>query len=644
MAGERVHIVDITDGVNAGCRLNSIGLLIPFRRYTAVMSKDSSFKRYQRPMAAFVVAVVLGIGVALFSGSPKVNNESILTPEIKAMREDSAAWHQLERDASQLFTELDQGQVSAVGLTPGAVLVSTKSGDKYYVADALGVLPRVLYQRLDTQQGFALAVVDGTKTDLLGIIAVLPSILIVVLLAFMLARPMALAGNKFRFAKRDTGVRFADIIGADEAKSALQEVVAFLQEPERFGRVGARPPRGVLLSGPPGTGKTLVAKALAGECGINFIAATGSDFSSMFVGMGIMRVKSLFSKARKHSPCIVFIDEIDGIGRRTASERGDAAESEGNRIINQLLAELDGFTHDSGVIVIGATNYADRVDAALLREGRFDRKISMALPTVADREALFVLYAQKISTAANIDHAQLARLTIGLAPAAIAYIVNHAALVAAKRSSDAVEMADFLEAIEVCRIGELPLTATVLTEAERERIAIHEAGHALAGFLLEVGNVEKVTIVPRGQSLGVTLITPANDQRLYVRSFLESRIKMLLAGRAAELICYGECSSGAAQDLKEASKIALSMVATLGLGDEGNLFSLDALSEMNMRPDLKEPIARAEQMLQRLGHECDELLKLHRLALDSIALALLQKESIDGDELAALVTTQHVAV
>lgn len=605
------------------------------------MSKDSYLKRYRRVIATVAAAMVLGIVAAVFWGSPKIDNGGVLTQEIKAMRLDSAAWHQQERDASQLFAELDQQQVSAVGLTPGAVLVSTKSGDKYYVADAMGALPRALYQRLDAQQGFALAVVDGAKTDLLGIVAILPSILIIVLLAIMLARPLALTGNKFRFAKRDTGIRFADIIGAHEAKGALQEVVAYLQEPERFGRVGARPPRGVLLSGPPGTGKTLMAKALAGECGINFIAATGSDFSSMFVGMGIMRVKSLFSKARKHSPCIVFIDEIDGIGRRTASERGDAAESEGNRIINQLLAELDGFTHDSGVIVVGATNYADRVDAALLREGRFDRKISMALPTVADREALFNLYAQKISIAADIDSAQLARLTIGLAPAAIAYIVNHAALVAAKRSAETVVMADFLEAIEVCRIGELPLTATVLTETERERIAVHESGHALAGYLLEVGNVEKVTIVPRGQSLGVTLITPASDQRLYVRSFLENRIKMLLAGRAAELIVYGECSSGAAQDLKEASKIALSMVATMGLGDEGNLFSLDALSELNMRPDLKEPIASAELMLKRLGRECDELLHLHRRALDAIALALLQKESIDGDELAALITVQR---
>jgi cell division protease FtsH len=606
------------------------------------MSKDAFHKRHWRVIAAVAVSVVLAVVAARFWMAPATVNEVVLSPELKAMRLDTGAWHQREQDASHLFKDLDQKRVAAVGLTPGAVLVSTVDGGKYFVADAFGVLPRSLYQRLDSQSGFELAVVDGSKTDLLGIIAVLPSILILILLGFLVARPLSLVGNKFQFAKRDTGIRFADIIGAHEAKSALQEVVAYLQEPDRFGRVGARPPRGVLLSGPPGTGKTLMAKALAGECGINFIAATGSDFSSMFVGMGIMRVKSLFQKARKHSPCIVFIDEIDGIGRRTAGERDGAAESEGNRIINQLLAELDGFANDSGIIVIGATNFADRVDPALSREGRFDRKIQMALPTVADRQALFELYGKKINTAADIDHAQLGRLTIGLAPAAIAYIVNHAALVAAKRNAGTVEMNDFLEAIEVCRIGELPLTATTLTEAERERIAVHEAGHALAGYLLEVGNVEKVTIVPRGQSLGVTLITPANDQRLYVRSFLENRIKMLLAGRAAEMLRYKECSSGAAQDLKEASKIALSMVATLGLGDEGNLFSLDALSDMNLNADLKEPIIRAEHLLQRLGRECADLLRLHRSALDAIAQALLDKESIDGDELAALATVECV--
>ncbi|MDB6063503.1 MAG: ATPase central domain protein [Verrucomicrobiaceae bacterium] len=505
------------------------------------------------------------------------------------------------------------------------------------------MLTRALYQRLGEKPGFTLAIVAGRGVDIGLLLSLLPTILLLALLAMIVAKPLALAGNKFRFSKRDTGVRFQDIIGANEAKGALQEVVAFLQDPQRFAKVGARPPRGVLLSGPPGTGKTLMAKALAGECGIHFIAATGSDFSSMFLGMGIMRVRSLFRKARAHAPCILFIDEIDGLGRRSANERGEAAESEGNRIINQLLAELDGFANDSGVMVIGATNFPDRVDPALTREGRFDRKIQMSLPTVADREGLFRLYAQKVTATADIDYAQLARLTIGLAPAAIAYIVNHAALVAAKRSGDTVAMTDFAEAIEVCRIGELPLTAAALTEAERERIAIHEAGHALAGYLLNVGNVEKVTIVPRGPSLGVTLITPVSDQRLYVHSFLENRIKMLLAGRAAELLGYRECSSGAAQDLKEASKIALSMVANLGLGDDGNLFSIEALGEMNLRPDMKEPIARAEQLLQRLGGECEQLLHAHRGALDAITQALLEKESIDGDELAALIAPHRIA-
>ncbi len=604
------------------------------------MSKNAKSR-----LVTALVLLFLTIGIAVFYGWPRSGaDDTVFNAEIAAMRQDASPWLVRERDTSYLFSDIDRQGVTAVGLATGAVLVSAQSGEKYYVADTgTAALSRALYDRLNHNQNFALAIVSGSEISFEAIAQLLPTILLLAIVGVMLAKPMALMGNGFGFSRRDTGVRFQDIIGADEAKSALQEVVSYLQAPERFARVGARPPRGVLLSGPPGTGKTLLAKALAGECGIHFIAATGSDFSSMFLGMGILRVKSLFRKARKHSPCILFIDEIDGLGRRTANEGGNAAESEGNRIINQLLAEIDGFANDSGIIVIGATNYPERVDAALTREGRFDRKIPLSLPTVADREALFRLYGEKIAEADAIDHAQLGRLTIGLAPAAIAYIVNHAALVAAKRAAEKVEMCDFLEAIEVCRIGEKPLTATPLTEAERDRIAVHEAGHALVGYLLDVGNIEKVTIVPRGPSLGVTMITPISDQRLYVRSFLESRIKMLLGGRAAESIRYNECSSGAAQDLKEASKIALSMVATLGLGDEGNLFNIEALNDMNLRPDMSEPIARAELLLRRLGEECEQLLQAHRHAFDAIVATLLAKESIDGDELAQIIDARREA-
>src|SRR5690606_16693151 len=462
------------------------------------MSKNPLKNRRWRIAAAVVCLLVAAASATFFWFDRNAASLVAFNPEIEAMRESAAPWRQSEREASYLFSALDQQKVAAVGITADAVLVSETGGEKFHITDANGVLSRALYQRLDEKQNFALAIVAGSGLDMAAVLSALPSILLLALLALMLAKPLALSGNKFRFSKRDTGIRFDDIIGADEAKGALQEVVAFLQDPQRFARVGARPPRGVLLSGPPGTGKTLMAKALAGECGINFIAATGSDFSSMFLGMGIMRVQSLFRKARAHAPCILFIDEIDGMGRRSANERGEAAESEGNRIINQMLAELDGFANDSSVIVIGATNYPERVDPALCREGRFDRKIQMSLPTVADRQALFRLYAEKVAAVADVDYAQLGRMTIGLAPAAIASIVNHAALVAAKRNADHVAMSDFFEAIEVCRIGEMPLTASPLSESERERIAIHEAGHALVGYLLNLGNVEKVTIVPRG--------------------------------------------------------------------------------------------------------------------------------------------------
>jgi cell division protease FtsH len=604
------------------------------------MSRDALFDRRRLLAAAALLLTLVGAGLFWHGYSP--TDSAGLAPEIVAMRSDAGPWQQREHDAAFLFRELDAGRVSAVGLGNEAVLVSTSAGDRYYVANAGEALSRALFQRLDQGQQFALATLPpGLRGSTIALIALSLLVMGFVTALVLLKRPITAGAGRFGVARRETGIRFQDVIGADEAKSALQEVVDYLKDPQRFTRVGARPPRGVLLSGPPGTGKTLLARALAGESGIHFIAATGSDFSSMYLGLGILKVQQLFRRARKHSPCIVFIDEIDGIGRRTSGERGDAAENESNRIINQLLTELDGFANDSGIIVIGATNYPERVDPALTREGRFDRKIQLALPTVADRLALFRLYTDRIEAAPDLDCNQLARLTTGLAPAAIAAIVNQAALVAARRQSSAVTMADFVEAIEICRIGEKPVSAVALTEAERERIAIHEAGHALAGYLLEVGTVEKVTIVPRGQSLGVTLITPIDDQRLYVRSFLENRIKMLLAGRTAELLRYRECSSGAAQDLKEASRIAFSMVATMGLGDEGNLFSLEALGEMNLRPELEAPVASAEKLLQRLGFETEALLQTHRSALEAITRTLLERESIDGDELAALATATH---
>ncbi|MEA2698159.1 MAG: cell division protease FtsH, partial [Myxococcales bacterium] len=341
--------------------------------------------------------------------------------------------------------------------------------------------------------------------------------------------------------------------------------------------------------------------------------------------------------------CIVFIDEIDGVGRRTTTENGGASEAEGNRIINQILAEIDGFNSSSGVIVIGATNFPDAVDPALLREGRFDRKIQLKLPALVDREALFRLYAKKVKTVGELGYARLARLTTGLTPAAIAYVVNHAALISARNEQLDVPMANFIEAIEVCRMGEVNGSTSALTEAERERVAVHEAGHAIIAQVMNVGRVEKVTILSRGGALGVTLVTQTEDKQLHLKSELTNRIQMLLGGRAAELITYNDASSGAASDLKEASRLALSMVAMLGLSDEGTLFSLDALSALNLKPDATIAVAQAESILATQNEQCLATLRELHGALVELTEKLVEHETLDGEEVAQAISNARTA-
>lgn len=594
------------------------------------MNRLLAGKRRRHAAAGIVVAAAIA-AAALWPRFFAAPPPSALDATLLAMRDDPARWTKHEGDASTLMRDLRAGAVAGAAIAGNGILVSAKDGREYFVADPSGRFAELVvgaYRSGGEAFPFAALDRDGAR-DWRGDLGLGLTLLLIGFLGYQAWRGSA---GQFRFSRRDSQVTFADVIGAREAKGALLDIQAYLKDPRGFTALGARPPKGVLLSGPPGTGKTQLARALAGECKVNFIPATGSDFTAMFLGLGSMRVKALFRKARKNAPCIVFLDEVDGIGRRTNTENGGPAEAEGNRIINQILAEIDGFSPASGVIVIGATNFPDAVDPALLREGRFDRKISVKLPDVADREALFRLYAGRVRSGGEIDYAQLARLTTGLAPAAIAYTVNHAALIAARSAEAEVTMAHLLEAVEVCRMGEVNGSATALTEAERERIAVHEAGHAVIAEILGVGRVEKVTILPRGQALGVTLVTQEEDKVLHLKSELENRIQMLLAGRAAELIHFSDASSGAASDLKEASRIALSMVATLGLGDKGSLFSMEALSALGMKPDTAAAVAEAELVLTAQNDRCFATLVEYGDALKEVTAGLLARETIDGCE------------
>ena len=391
------------------------------------------------------------------------------------LRQSTAPWTAQRRDLSALVRDMRDGRIASAALSDEAVYVTTREGQRYWLADQSGRIGEMILR--DYGSGAMLFPVSLFDTDgeapwyreLKGQWPLLLILLLGIGLVVWKLRPQ-------QALKHDTGVRFADVIGASEAKLALQDVTTYLRDPAAFATLGARPPKGVLLTGEPGTGKTQLAKALAGECGAHFIQVTGSDFSSMYFGVGIHKVKSLFRTARKHAPCIVFIDEIDGIGRR--GEQSRSSDAEANRIINQFLTEMDGFAADSGVLVLAATNFPNSLDPALLREGRFDRNIAVGLPGLAEREQLFRLYAGKVKAADDLDHAQLARNSVGLTPAAIAYIVNHAALLAARERHAEVTMRHCVDALETCRIGEQPTGVSPLSDAERTRIAVHEADSA----------------------------------------------------------------------------------------------------------------------------------------------------------------------
>jgi len=582
-------------------------------------------------------ALLLAAGGA-FAANRYLNHQpAALNSMLQQVRSQPGLWTSTERDVSVLLQDMQAHAVAGLTLAPSGMFVSTRAGNRYFVGDSAGKLAGLVLASYEktANAAFPLAVIGDDVQESTGVHLDLGLVLTIAFMSVVAIQGVRVyRGNGFQFSKNQSAVTFEDVIGASEAKAALMDIKSYLKDPVGFTALGARPPKGVLLSGPPGTGKTRLAKALAGECNVHFIPATGSDFTAMFVGMGAQRVKSLFRKARKNAPCIVFIDEMDGIGRRSNTETGGTSEAEGNRIINQILTELDGFNSSSGVIVIGATNFPDAVDPALVREGRFDRKVELSLPDVGDREELFRLFGKGVKTGEQPDYGQLARLTTGLTPAAIASVVNQAALISARQGQGHVPMANFLEAIEVNRMGEVNGASSAMTDRERERIAVHEAGHAILAQVMNVGRVEKVTILSRGGALGVTLVTQTEDKKLHLKSEINGRIQMLLGGRAAEIITYDDASSGAASDLKEASRLALSMVATLGLSDAGTLFSLEALAALNIKPDPSRAVIEAEAILAAQNEKCLATLTELRGALIDLTAQLVERETIEGDDVA----------
>jgi cell division protease FtsH len=439
-------------------------------------------------------------------------------------------------------------------------------------------------------------------------------------------------------------ITFADVAGADEAKEELSEIIEFLKDPGKFQKLGGKIPKGALLLGAPGTGKTLLARAVAGEAGVPFFSMSGSDFVEMFVGVGASRVRDLFEQGKKNAPCIVFIDEIDAVGRHRGAGLG-GGHDEREQTLNQLLVEMDGFESKEGVILLAATNRPDVLDPALLRPGRFDRQIVVDIPDVRGREGIFKVHTRKVKIGDGVDLKVLARGTPGLSGADIANLVNEAALLAARKEKDAVGMNDFEEAKDKVMMG-AERRSMVISDKEKNITAYHESGHALLGKLVpDADPVHKVTIVPRGMALGVTHFLPVDEKHTYPRDYLEAKLLFLMGGRVAEKLVFDHMTTGAGNDIQQATELARKMVCNWGMSDKIGPLGFGRRQEhIFLGREIQQPRDYSERTAQLIDDEikrfveeaeqkATQLLKDNMDKLHALAKALLEKEILDGSEI-----------
>ncbi|MGQ9780133.1 MAG: ATP-dependent zinc metalloprotease FtsH [Bacillota bacterium] len=472
---------------------------------------------------------------------------------------------------------------------------------------------------------------------------------------FFLLNQMQNSGNKaLAFGKsrarlhqeQKTKVTFDDVAGQDEAKEELMEIVEFLKNPRRFTELGARIPKGVLLVGPPGTGKTLLARAVAGEAGVPFFSISGSDFVEMFVGVGAARVRDLFDQAKKNAPCIVFVDELDAVGRQRGAGLG-GGHDEREQTLNQLLVEMDGFEPNSGIIILAATNRPDVLDPALLRPGRFDRQVTLDIPDIKGREEILKVHA-KGKPLADVDLKVLARRTPGFTGADLANVLNEAALLAARRGKKKIYFSDVAEAIERVMAGP-EKKSRIISEREKRRTAYHEAGHAVTAYFLPgFDPVHKVSIIPRGRAEGYVLAMPEEDRRNMTKTELLNRVAMMLGGRAAEVLVFNEISTGAQYDLENATKLVRKMVTEYGMSELGHMtfghlheeqifLGRDIARDKNYSEELAAAIDREmRRIMDECYHRALAILREHRFELDGVYEALMEKETLEAEEFALL--------
>ncbi|MCK2216908.1 ATP-dependent zinc metalloprotease FtsH [Actinomadura sp. ATCC 31491] len=558
---------------------------------------------------------------------------------------------------SDFIARVDAGQVQAVTVDDaGAATVTLRGGDTVdtQIPTALGVAG--LESRLAAHRVTVTATSSsGTFGTLL--MSFLPLILMVGVFWWLMRRGQnAFAGGMGGFGRSRAKIieaerpatRFADVAGYEGVKQEIGEVVDFLRAPERYAAAGAKPPRGVIMVGPPGTGKTLLARAVAGEAEVPFLSVTGSGFVEMFVGVGASRVRDLFDEARRRAPSIVFIDEIDAIGGRRGSIVTGGGNDEREQTLNQLLAEMDGFDQSSGIVVLAATNRPQTLDAALLRPGRFDRQVTVPLPTQGERAAILAVHAGGKHLAPEVDLGVLARATPGFSGADLANLVNEAAINAVRDGRTTITVADFDAARDRVLLGRRE-TSNALLPQERRAVAVHESGHALIAALCEHADpVAKVTILPAGLTLGVTEQLPEAERHLYSESYLRDLLAVRLGGRAAELVVLGEGSTGAANDLAGATQIATRMVRDFGLsgrlgpvGYGSDSLVLDGGDDSPLRRGYSEHTQRlidqeVALLLRTAEQRAAGLLRAHRAALDRLTGLLIEQETVDGDAVTAV--------
>jgi cell division protease FtsH len=575
-----------------------------------------------------------------------------------------------ELDYTPFVQELDRGNVQRVTVVEGKILegllTTPIAGERGEFTRFRTTLPvRDSEQLLERLQASNVEIgAREADRDWWAVFwSFLPWLLIIAFWIFIF-RQMQSGGNKaFQFGKSkakllsgDTPkVTFEDVAGADEAKYELQEIVEFLKDPKKFSRLGGRIPKGALLVGPPGTGKTLLARAVAGEAGRPFFSMSGSDFVEMFVGVGASRVRDLFEQGKAQAPCIIFIDEIDAVGRHRGAGLG-GGHDEREQTLNQLLVEMDGFEANDGVILIAATNRPDVLDPALLRPGRFDRQVVVDAPDVKGREGILRVHLKKIPAADDVNVTALARGTPGMSGADLANLVNEGALLAARKGRDKVYMGDLEEAKDKVMLG-AERKSMVLSDAERRLTAYHEAGHAVVALRLPgLDPVHKVTIIPRGRALGITASLPEEDRHSYSKDYLFARLVMLFGGRVAEEMIFGpdKVTTGAGNDIERATQMSRRMVTQFGMSEKiGPMAIGDSEQEVFLGRDIGQRRQVSEQTAQLVDSEVKrllddayerarEILRDHADLMESIALALLERETLDREDIDLLAAGEEL--